>query len=112
MAKARAVLKLNEGEIRKIVSSPDRPVQRLVLNAQRNVANAAKTNAPWDTGNLSRSTKSEPLKVVGNKVSAEVVSEANYSIYVHEGTTRMRARPYLLNALKSHAPRFGFRVSE
>lgn len=62
--------------------------------AGNTVLREAKILVPRDTGYLSASTKQTEL------TSEKVVisSIAPYSAYVHEGTYKMKARPYLKNA--------------
>lgn len=56
----------------------------------------SKKNTPVDTGRLRASTQTlfSPLR-------GEVGTNVFYDIFVHEGTRYMKARPYLLNAIKS-----------
>ncbi len=56
----------------------------------------SKTNTPVDTGRLRGSHR-----MAFSKLRGEVGPDTNYMVYVHEGTSRMRARPFLENAVKS-----------
>lgn len=48
-----------------------------------------------DTGALFDSIKAEQRKVSQNTFTVEVGSGKHYAGYVHEGTSRMRGRPYI-----------------
>lgn len=57
--------------------------------------------APYDTGNMRQSIGSKII--VKRKMVQGIVfvgKTAPYSVYVHEGTYRMVARPFLLDAFK------------
>lgn len=140
MSSVKLTLTLDEGEIRKLVTGEGRPVHRLMVRLQRNVANSAKQRSPVDTGNLRNSITIQPLRVVGSAISGGVSADANYAMFVHDGTKPhvirpkkaggvlrftvggsvvfarsvnhpgTKARPFLMNALESEAPKLGFRV--
>jgi len=57
----------------------------------------SKRNTPVDTGYLRASHQSMFRNFYG-----ELEPKANYAIYVHEGTYKMRARPFLYNAVMSN----------
>jgi len=66
----------------------------------KRVEKKAKDLAPVDTGDMRQriySKKVSPLRVA-------TVSPVHYSIYVEEGTRRMRAQPFLGPALKAEKP--------
>lgn len=71
----------------------DRAIQKSIFAIQRD----SMRNTPVDTGRLraSHSTKFSPLK-------GELDVGASYAPYVHDGTSRMRARPFLLNSVNSN----------
>lgn len=50
------------------------------------------------TGFLRNNIKAKPYST--SKAYAEVISQAPYSIYVHQGTRYMRARPYMEEGIK------------
>jgi HK97 gp10 family phage protein len=70
-----------------------RIVESALDNAGLRLLDAVKTEAPIRTGNLRRSTF-----VFRSKGSRIIRPGANYAIYVHEGTKRMRANPFLVRA--------------
>lgn len=65
--------------------------------------NLARANAPVDTGNLRAgihgSTDVSHIRVVG-----EVVSSAEYSVYVENGTSRMAPQPFMRPAQEAVTP--------
>lgn len=56
----------------------------------------SKINTPVDTGYLRSSHQTAFRSLYG-----EIMPKANYAIYVHEGTYKMKARPFLLKAVQS-----------
>lgn len=136
MAKISARLQLEEGQLQQVAT---REGARLVMNLQSRVVNSAKQRAPVDTGNMRNSIRQEPVQVSGSRVTGVVLSAADYSMYVHEGTRPhiirprvakalaftiggrqvfaksvrhpgTKARPFLRNAIEATAPRLGFKV--
>lgn len=68
---------------------------------QREIMMAAIGMSIWDTGNLINShtrRKSGPE-------SWEIISPAEYSVFVHEGTSRMQARPWFDKGIASATPK-------
>lgn len=57
----------------------------------------SKRGTPVDTGYLRSSHQSSFSMMRG-----EIMPRASYAIYVHEGTSRMRGRPFLMNAVKTN----------
>ena len=75
-------------------------LQRRMRSIIRQVAADARTNAPVDTGRLAQAIKEDPIVSLSPfKVVGSVTSNAPYSVFVHEGTRYMRARPFLTNAV-------------
>lgn len=70
----------------------DKATQVSIIEVQRQ----AKINSPVDTGllRLSISSKQRPLE-------GEVYAGVEYAIHVHQGTSKMRKRPFLLDAVKA-----------
>lgn len=60
--------------------------------------------APFVTGNLRDSIQAGVANSGRGKVTAVVYSNVEYSNYVHEGTIKMQARPFLLDASKEREP--------
>jgi HK97 gp10 family phage protein len=72
----------------------DEAIRKSVLTIQRQ----SMQNTPVDTGRLRASTRTAFRPLYG-----EVGTHVNYDIFVHDGTRFMKARPYLLNAVKSES---------
>lgn len=68
-------------------------MNRIVLTVER----AAKKRTPVDTGTLRRSITH---RVESSGERGVVGTNIEYSRFVHEGTSRMRARPYLEEGLR------------
>ncbi|MEI6842061.1 MAG: HK97-gp10 family putative phage morphogenesis protein [Methanomicrobiales archaeon] len=62
------------------------------------VETAAKDNCPVDTGALRNSIYTD-VKEDESLISGSIIAPMEYATYVHEGTSRMSARPFLYNAL-------------
>ena len=103
----------------KNLSNAMRPgIERGMKDACRNIEGRAKKNctpgespysrAPHVTGTLSRSMGSH-VEVDGNKIKGIVSAggedskegPVEYAIHVHEGTSRMAPRPFILDAIQS-----------
>lgn len=113
---------------------------RLIRPAQRHVLNAVKLRAPVNTGFLRATHEATPPQREGTRMVGKVVARADYAVAVHEGSKphvirprRAKAlswkgaggrvfakivhhpgskpRPWLVNALRAEAPRFGFTVT-
>lgn len=139
MAVSRATLVLSDREIRKQFSDPGSAPRLLVTRLRDNVTERARREAPARTGALRNSIQGEPVTLVGDKIRSGVRAQAEYGIFVHEGTkphpiVARRAKalrfemngmivyaksvyhpgtkpnPFFRRALNSEAPRLGFRV--
>lgn len=92
-------IEVNRDLMEQIVDTLD---QRL-LEVGMFVENKAKENCTSmkavDTGTLRASITS---KADNNKVS--IGTNVEYGVYVHEGTSKMDARPFLRNAVFEHIP--------
>lgn len=60
------------------------------------VQSQSKINTPVDTGYLRSSHQTAFRSLYG-----EIVPKANYAIYVHQGTYKMKSRPFLLRAMQT-----------
>lgn len=60
------------------------------------VGRESRINTPVDTGRL-RASHYERLQ----NLRGEIGTKTNYDVFVHDGTSRMRARPYLRKAVDS-----------
>lgn len=94
----------NIGEIRSAFQKAPVKTTRALNNAIRisalEIERSSKINSPVDTGYLRASHRSTFRTLYG-----EVMPTAKYAIYVHEGTRKMRKRPFLFNAVKSNEGR-------
>lgn len=82
-------------------------VEQAVTEAAEDLVDQAQTITPVDTGTLKASLHVVGVERGGTTVTAKVATggEANeYALFVHEGTTRMSARPFLATALMENAP--------
>jgi len=67
------------------------------------VEREAKMLAPVDTGRL-RSSINTSYGIGPLGIGAKVATDVEYAIYVHEGTSRMRARPFMKQAAEMSVP--------
>ena len=90
----------------KILSSVDFPSVKKKINKAgedalkdviTNIANEAKHDTPWLTGNNSRSIDFEAKGLTGS-----VYSTSGYGGFLETGTAKMPARPYMKPALDRH----------
>lgn len=66
------------------------------------VQSDGKDNCPVATGALQ-----DDIKVYASKLKRQIGNlNVYYSIFVHNGTYKMKARPYLLNAAEANNPTF------
>jgi HK97 gp10 family phage protein len=79
-----------------------RAMQDIIRKASLLVEREGKINAPVDTGRLRASISTDIFPL-----SAEVHTNVNYAIYVHEGTRHMRARPFMYDAVRSVESQMG-----
>ena len=139
MARITGETFLDQAALRRALVGSSGEVTRLVARTTRNVLTAAKIGSPMDTGFLRLHHRAGDPKVTGLKVAQEVIADADYALYVHEGhgviypkkakflrfavgkdknqevvfARSVRAqppRPWLKDALKREAGRSGFRV--
>lgn len=71
-------------------------VQTELTKTAYKIEREAKANCPVDTGNLRRTITTS----VGN-LEADIGSNCEYASYVHDGTYKMSARPFLETAAAS-----------
>jgi len=94
--------KSDAGAIRNFIASPTGPIAKDLTRRAIRVESRAKTLCPVDTGRLRSSIRwriaREPAGLV-----AIVGSDVVYAGFVECGTRYMKARPYLLPALRESA---------
>lgn len=78
-------IKLNEQALRTLLTGPAGPVMQQINTVLRQTANAARANAPADTGQLRASIK-EDIQVTGLTIIARVYADAPHAIYQERGT--------------------------
>lgn len=80
----------------------ERVAHQEVVRSGLRVEKRAKQLAPFDTGWLSDSIYSYG----SGRLRTTIISPADYSIYVEEGTRYMAAQPFLFPAIKEEFPVF------
>jgi len=88
-------------------------LERALGQACLNIEGLAKENctpgkspyykAPFDTGTLRTNIRSL-VEVSEDYVQGTIYDGIEYAIHVHEGTSRMKARPFILDAVKEKEP--------
>lgn len=68
-----------------------------IRNSIKKIEFTSRENTPYDTGALRASHYMRFGSLRG-----EVGTNKEYDVFVHEGTYKMRARPYLRNAVRSN----------
>jgi len=108
---------LTQDELKKRLNNVPKAMQQDVLEAMEkaalNIEGEAKKycapsttiydRAPFITGAMRRSISSY-AKIQGKKIIGTVGAGVFYAIFVHEGTSKMAARPFLLDAIKNKRP--------
>jgi HK97 gp10 family phage protein len=89
-------------DVRKKSKSDQTAIGQEVQRSGLRIEKLAKRNAPWDTGYMSMSIYSWKA----GDFKSEIISPANYSIWVEEGTRRQAAQPFLGPAVDSDYPVF------
>ena len=97
---------VNQGELERLLNSPDGPVARELLRIGSRVEAEAKRLLSnrlvnVDTGRLRSSTTHVLTRGVGRSIAVVVGSGADYGIHVHEGTRYVQGRPYLTIAAQT-----------
>jgi hypothetical protein len=59
------------------------------------------SGAPFETGLLRRSNFYSDPTMEGDTIVAKVYNNCDYAVYVHEGTSKMAPRPFLMDAVLS-----------
>lgn len=72
-----------------------------VVDSAEDLVAKSMANTPVDTGTLRASEHVDSVQETASSVTATVATggEADYAIYVHEGTYKMAGRPFLSQAL-------------
>lgn len=122
MAEATFRIESMTSGVQRLLMGPSGLVVQRVAALQRRVMARAKLTTPVDTGYLRNSHIAPPLKIVGLRVSAEVIATAKYAAPVHNGTqARVGARgpiaarpgrPWLYNSMVTESAALGFTVRQ
>lgn len=86
-------------EEQRLLRSTSGPVGKMLARYAVRTETAAKARCPVDTGRL-RSSITWRIEVDGRGLVAIIGTNVEYAIYVHEGTTRMVGRPFLVEGLR------------
>lgn len=78
-------VRINQGNVRRLLTSPDGPVMRKVTDLCMDVTNTAKTRAPVDEGQL-RASLDYAVEVQGSQVRGRVGSGLPQAAYINWGT--------------------------
>lgn len=81
-----ASVRVDQGQLRAILTSPSGPVYRDTHRRGQRVLNAARRGAPVDEGRLRASLTLEMRRQADGAPLARIGSNLEYAIYVHEGT--------------------------
>ena len=82
-------------------------VERELANTASDIEKEAKNNTPVDTGRLKRSIKAD---VSG--LEANIGTDVEYAHFVHDGTYKMEARPFLYEAADSELEGIEDRIAD
>lgn len=85
----------------------DAVIQRELTKTAYKIEAQAKRNCPIDTGNLRRSITTD----IGD-MEVDIGSNCEYAGYVHDGTYKMAARPFLEEATNSEIEGLADRIAE
>lgn len=91
-----AFIKSVKNKPKEVQRAVDQEIQKSILRIER----SAKKSAAWDTGWMSNDIYS----IMTAMAKGEVISPADYSIYIEEGTRYMAAQPFLYPAIKADYP--------
>lgn len=76
-------------------------LRRKMASWQRQTATQARVDVPVRTGHLGRSIREGEVRVVGRNVHGSVRADADYAVYVHQGT-----RPHVIRPRRAKVLRF------
>jgi hypothetical protein len=102
-------VRLDTAQLNALLRSPQGPVAQDLLRRGQRVQNRAKDNLrgagasgleAFKFGQLTNSIASEFL-LINNLPTVRVGANTYYALWIHEGTRKMRARPYLREALSA-----------
>lgn len=88
-----------ETRIPGLIRSADDVANRVIHKGAMDILAHSQREVPVDTGNLKNSGSVET-----GDLTATIAYGAGYAVYVHEGTRKRAARPFLRSAFDSVAP--------
>lgn len=98
MTKELTVAEL-QAELKKIAKKMPEVIISGMNKALLNVEGQAKADCPVRTGTLRRSIISKVV-TEGENIKGVVGSNVTYALFVHDGTSKMPPRPFILNAIR------------
>lgn len=82
----------------RLIRDPNGPVGQALARIAVRIQNAAREEAPVDTGLLRSRIDVVPPTVGASGLECAVIARTNYALYVHEGTRSTPPNPFLLTA--------------
>lgn len=105
----RMTAQVRKSVLKQMAAQTTRRAETIVAKAARDIESGAKDRCPvGKTGNLKNSIQAQSL----GRAEWEVRVGASYGIYVHDGTRRMRPRPFLAQAVNDVRPSFESAVQQ
>lgn len=89
----------HEAAARQLLQATGSPVGQYLARLAAKAETAAKARCPVDTGRL-RGSINWRIVIEGGQLVAYVGTNVSYAIYVHEGTSRMPGRPFLVQGVQ------------
>jgi HK97 gp10 family phage protein len=89
------------------ISEIENAVQQELIETAKLIEEDAKTNCPVDTGYLRKSIKTN----IGD-LDVEVGTSCSYAPFVHDGTHKMPARPFLDSAAETNLEGIEDRIAD
>lgn len=95
-----ATFRLDQAALRRITHGSSGQVAQHLVRIARRAEGIAKRLSPVDTGRMRATIHVEGPHGTAAGVAYYLVANTNYAIYVHGGTRYLRARPFLLDAVR------------
>ena len=91
-------LRWNPVEVELLLRNTHGPIGQYLATIGALVETAAKNECPVRTGRL-RSSINHRVEMTDRGMAAIIGTNVSYARYVHEGTSRMAGRPFLVNGM-------------
>jgi HK97 gp10 family phage protein len=88
----------HEAEAAALLKATTSPVGKMLARIAAKAETASKARCPVDTGRL-RGSINWRIEMDGQGLVAIIGTNVEYAIYVHEGTSRMAGRPFLVEGV-------------